>query len=392
MRFSKLQYFSIVIIAVLIYLPLHTKAQTTLSNAASSTVFIASFDRDGTLIGRGSGFFIDEGIVITNIHVINGAARYYKIISIGDDNSLDTNCYRDISLSSIKLNLEDDVAYLRTYIDCPHGSLYFADTDPEIGEDIEILGYPALGETFLDSFDLAYTKGVVTKKDVYETINNKDVGPWMKTDAKIYGGNSGGPVIQNGRVVGIAVASYVDKNGNTLDGLFIPVSMIRRGLKYANNSNFAYTPQEQQNNPAYESPSAPQYGKIGDPFNPIRNLEKATNALCKYILGHGGESTGYNEQQGDACRCKSSYHSNAAGTTCLPGSPEYVAQSQSSSSSSNSSSSFSSAKVIIESVGSEHKMYRRVCPRVLRRFRNNQKIWDRVNARISKRFGFVCSK
>ncbi len=45
----------------------------------------------------------------------------------------------------------------------------------------------------------------------------------------------------------------------------------------------------------------------------------------------------------------------------------------------------------VESV-TNTKMKSRVCPRVVNRFSSNQKMWDRVNNRIEKRFGFVCEK
>lgn len=37
-------------------------------------------------------------------------------------------------------------------------------------------------------------------------------------------------------------------------------------------------------------------------------------------------------------------------------------------------------------------MYDRVCPRVINRFSDDQKMWDRVNERIQNRFGFVCER
>lgn len=39
----------------------------------------------------------------------------------------------------------------------------------------------------------------------------------------------------------------------------------------------------------------------------------------------------------------------------------------------------------------ESSMYDRVCPRVVSRFQNDAKMWDRVNERIQQRFGFTCS-
>lgn len=39
----------------------------------------------------------------------------------------------------------------------------------------------------------------------------------------------------------------------------------------------------------------------------------------------------------------------------------------------------------------ESSMYERVCPRVVSRFQQDTKMWDRVNERIQQRFGFKCT-
>src|SRR3990167_5773963 len=109
-----------------IQIPITTAADEDLyANVKSSTVLIASYDYRGDFIGRGSGFFVDEGIVITNIHVIAGAARYYRVFTTNSEDMADPLCCKDITRSAIKLNLEDDVAYLRVFIDCPHGRVLF---------------------------------------------------------------------------------------------------------------------------------------------------------------------------------------------------------------------------------------------------------------------------
>ncbi len=77
------------------------------TNVKNSTVFILTYDAKGDPISRGSGYFVDEGIVITNIHVIGGAAKYYRIFTTSSNDTLDTACYKDIKLSDIKQKIED---------------------------------------------------------------------------------------------------------------------------------------------------------------------------------------------------------------------------------------------------------------------------------------------
>lgn len=299
------------------------------ANAKNATVFIATYDSRGDLLGRGSGFFIDEGIVITNRHVIEGAATYYRVFILGDDGMIDPACVKELGRSDIKLNLGDDVAYIRVYVECPHGSLYFAHSDPEVGDTIEVLGYPALGEDFFSSFNLINTYGTVLDKSSRGMIKDELVGPWFQINGKIHSGNSGGPVIKDGFAVGVAVAAHTDENGKPIDGLFVPASVIMTGLAYANTSTFGYLPQHLQKNPVYKNVvykgSEKKEEKITetDPFNPIpSNGHIAISADCYKSLGKNAEATGYLKQQGDGCRCISSYHKE--GNVCKPGAPEYM--------------------------------------------------------------------
>ncbi|MCB9808433.1 S-layer homology domain-containing protein [Candidatus Peribacteria bacterium] len=303
------------LIALLTLMSPRALAQDFHENTKDATVLIISYDIEGHIIGRGSGFYVDEGTIVTNIHVIDGYARYYRIFITGADGKFDSGCFKDITRSDIKLNLEDDIAYIRAYVDCPHTSVYFADSNAAIGSQISIYGYPALGDNFFSSFEMIKNDGEILSEWPAKVGLKEYRGPWYYTDALIHGGNSGGPVVQDGKVIGIAVASHQDASGAATDGIFIPVSIIVSGLMSANNSTFGYTPQNQQKNIAYVEPEPEfPYGEEGDPFNPLRTMTIATNRTCDAALGHGGEATGLG-----GCQCKPSYHQNSAKTACLPG-------------------------------------------------------------------------
>jgi len=321
-------------IGVLLGVPL-VLAEEQSSNTKSSTVFIANYDKKGDFVGWGSGFFVDEGIIITNKHVIE-AGTYYRIFSTAKDDSVDLTCYRDIGRSDVKINLDDDVAYMRAYVNCEHGIVQFADSDPLRGESIGIIGYPSKG-SLADSMHLSISTGSVTGEI-------KD--SWLRTDAYIHFGNSGGPVVKDGYVVGVAVAKSVNEAGEYVAGYFVPTSIIIKGLLAANNSTFGYTAQDLQRNNGYQK-EPETFGTEGDPFDPIRKTEKAYNGDCQRSLGEGGESTGYG-----GCECKPSFHVSANGQTCEPGAEGYIdpyvkrlRKALSSSSSSSISSSVSSSTI-----------------------------------------------
>lgn len=246
------------LLLILLFLPIHTYAIDYEDNAKRATVLIISYDREGNIIGRGSGFYVDEGVVITNIHVIDGYARYYRIFTTNEEGTTYAKgCFKDITRSDMKVNLEDDVVYIRVFIDCPHTSVYFAGDDPEIGERLSVYGYPTLNNDFFSTFNVFKIDGEVLSEWPAIVGLKEYRGPWYRTDAPINGGNSGGPVVdERGRVIGIAVASHRDETGNAIDGMFIPVSIIRSGLAYANDSTFGYTPQDMQKNTIYDASSS----------------------------------------------------------------------------------------------------------------------------------------
>ncbi len=329
------------------------------ANTKSATVMIAIFDKDGNFTGWGSGFYVDERIIVTNKHVINDGL-YYRVYATGSDDVVDLTCFRNLTRSDVKLNLDDDVAYIRATLPCDHGTMYFANTDAKIGDSISVLGFPFKG-TLKDSLHQSRTMGTVTGPD--------EEGLWTKTSAFVDFGNSGGPVVKDDTVVGVIVAKNVDDNGKFLYGLFIPASQIVRGLTYANNSTFGYTPQSEQNNPAYQTPQ--KTGPLSD-------------ADCSLILGEGGRAADNGQ-----CKCIAGFQRDYTGNACVRVSSQSSSLGVSSSSAQSSSSASSRSSVSPRSSAAPlSSLQIRTCLRVRREFTGSAFV--RVNARILKRLGFEC--
>lgn len=170
--------------------PIHTALTSTsiYSKCVPNTVEVGVTSDNGDVLG--SGFFIGDGRIVTNYHVIKGASKIvvttsdkkqYEITHIlGYDETLD--------LAILELNIDHD--YL------------IQDQNIAGGEDIYTFGSP-LG-----------LSGTMTKGMVSTASRVLDSVEYIQIDASISHGNSGGPLVNEyGEVVGVNTM-YIDGGQN----------------------------------------------------------------------------------------------------------------------------------------------------------------------------------
>ena len=163
--------------------------------------------------GHGSGFFIGkDGYILTNAHVVGHANRVRIVTSHKKEelvaDVLRVNSRRDAALLKVEKMPKD--------FDFPVLPMRFE--KPAVGEDVYAIGTPA----YTDLQD-TLTKGIVSA----HRFDRQEKQWYIQADVFIYGGNSGGPLLDaNGNILGLTVSSYVDnRNGADLSGLnnFIPI-------------------------------------------------------------------------------------------------------------------------------------------------------------------------
>lgn len=140
--------------------------------------------------GSGSGIIIStDGYVVTNQHVIDGAAEVSVILNTGDE----------ITASIVGQDTKTDLAVLKIETDKQLTSAVLGDsTQTEVGELAVAIGNP-MGQEFSGSV----TAGIVSAVNRTMTIDNRTYN-LLQTDAAINSGNSGGALInQYGEVIGI---------------------------------------------------------------------------------------------------------------------------------------------------------------------------------------------
>lgn len=163
----------------------------------------------------GAGVIVHaDGLVITNEHVIHGAAEPQVALADG----------RKFKVTLINSSLESDLALLKIEGAGPFPTATFADTAKLfIGETTIALGNP-LG---LGSSATAGILSAVNRKVEFE---GKPVfTDFLQTSADINPGNSGGPLLDiNGRIIGINTA--IDRRGQSI-GFAIPANRVREVME-----------------------------------------------------------------------------------------------------------------------------------------------------------------
>lgn len=167
--------------------------------------------------GAGSGFVWDgEGHVITNNHVVRGAAEAKVRLNDG----------RDYSARLVGASPAHDIAVLRIRVPerqppaLPIGS----SADLRVGQKVFAIGNPF-------GLDWSLTTGVVSAID--RSLPAEDgravIEHLIQTDAAINPGNSGGPLLDSsGRLIGINTAIFSPSGAYAGVGFAVPVDTVNR--------------------------------------------------------------------------------------------------------------------------------------------------------------------
>ena len=156
--------------------------------------------------GAGSGFVISaDGYIVTNYHVVNGAARITVITHKGES----------LEAEVVGFESTNDVAVLKVNgEDMPYTTMGSSDK-LSVGDQVVAIGNP-LGE-----LTSTLTVGYISAKDRIVNTDGSVIN-MLQTDAAINSGNSGGPLFNmNGQVIGIVTAKYSGNSGSgaTIEGL-----------------------------------------------------------------------------------------------------------------------------------------------------------------------------
>ena len=175
--------------------------------------------------GSGTGFLIGKNRFLTNAHVVSNATKL--VIRTSDDPEPHPArivfIAHDCDLAIIEAESGAHFDKLKP--------LSFGDI-PKLNTEVIAVGYPIGGER------VSVTRGVVSRID-FRPFSHTGVDNHLaiQVDAAINPGNSGGPVMQGGKVVGVAFQGYSGRVAQNV-GYMIPTPVIQRFLKDVEDGHY----------------------------------------------------------------------------------------------------------------------------------------------------------
>jgi S1-C subfamily serine protease len=168
--------------------------------------------------GSGTGWVVAPDRIITNAHVVSNA-RFLTVEKEDDPKKYIASVEHiahDCDLAILKVQ---DPSFFKNTKPLKLGGI------PELESTVAVFGYPIGGER------LSVTQGVVSRID-FRTYTHSvlDSHLTIQIDAAINPGNSGGPVLQDGKVVGIAFQGFSGDVAQNV-GYMIPTPVIAHFLK-----------------------------------------------------------------------------------------------------------------------------------------------------------------
>jgi len=162
----------------------------------------------------GTGVVIEGNVILTNAHVVQYASQIYVQPNQSSDRIPAHVVAIAPAMDLALLNVEDSQFFK------DRGFLAFADDLPGVKESVNVYGYPTGGS------ELSVTEGIVSRIE-FANYYYFATGLRIQVDAALNPGNSGGPAVSKGRLVGLVFSQI--RNAQNI-GYLIPVEEIRMFL------------------------------------------------------------------------------------------------------------------------------------------------------------------
>lgn len=198
--------------------------------AKAATVLIVGVNDESNALSFGSGVFIsDQGLVLTNAHVVEDSTRLFVYIR---------NQAVDPTAQVLAIDPDLDVAALRVHTDHPVPFLPLGADVPDEGTPAIAIGYPRVSDVL--QMGLTLHASVIPMTITGEAMGRSRTAglplPFVQTVGMLNAGSSGGPLVQSetGEIAGLVVHTvpYLEHVKNA-GGARLGTVMMRAGLSYS---------------------------------------------------------------------------------------------------------------------------------------------------------------
>ena len=179
------------------------------------TVIIGADDPAKFRIDIGSGFIWDGGNIVTNEHVVHDAGTITIWLASGDQ--------FEAEVIGVAPNYDLAVLRAKEKRPLPPPVAVASSADLKVGQSAYVIGSPW-------GLDHSLTAGIISGlRRALPTTQGREVTNMIQTDAAVYPGNSGGPLLDSsGRLIGVVTISYRLDAPNTALGFAIPSDAVSR--------------------------------------------------------------------------------------------------------------------------------------------------------------------
>lgn len=178
---------------------------------------------------QGSGSIISGNRILTNAHVISDKT-FVQVRRAGEAKKYTASVVAVQPSSDLAILSVDDLEFFRSATPLEIGDL------PFVRDKVSVYGYPDGGDT------LSITEGVVSRIEHQEYFHSNVNMLACQIDAPINSGNSGGPVVVNNKLVGVAFQGLYGPTTENI-GYMVPAPVIKHFLRDIEDSHFGGIPE-----------------------------------------------------------------------------------------------------------------------------------------------------